>query len=124
VTAILSSSDHAIDYHLSRQADGTVLFQFRGEMDLAGAAVVEAGLRQATREPPLLLVLDLCAVTFIDSAGVLLLFRAYRGQQAADKALRIVLVPGQSAHRVLTLIGLTVLPGIEWETVAGNEHPR
>jgi anti-anti-sigma regulatory factor len=65
-------------------------------------------------------VIDLCAVTFMDSAGVLLLFRAYQGQQAAGKALRILLAPGQGARRILTLIGLTSLPGIEWETVTGS----
>jgi hypothetical protein len=34
---MLSSHDNALDYHLSRQVDGTVILQFRGEMDLAGA---------------------------------------------------------------------------------------
>jgi anti-sigma B factor antagonist len=119
----MSSSDHnaAVDYTLSTQADGAVILQFRGDLDFTTVAWVEAALRQATREPPPLLVLDLRPVTFLDSAGVLLLLQAYRGQKAVHKDLRIVVDPGQAAYRVLALSGLIALPGIEWEPATDNE---
>ena len=119
----MSSSDPnaAVDYTLSVQADGAVILQFRGDMDFTTIALVEAALRHAMREPPPRLVLDLRRVTFLDSAGVLLLLQAYRGQKAAHKDLRIVVDPGQAAYRVLTLSGLMALPGIECDTATENQ---
>ena len=116
---MLSSDIHpAIDYHLPTQTDGTVLLELCGEIDLATAPILEAVLRQVAATPPLL-VLDLRAVTFLDSAGVLLLLEAHRRQKAADRRLRLVLNPGQGAYRVLVISGLTKLTGIEWDTEPG-----
>ena len=69
---------------------------------------------------PPLLVLDLRAVTFLDSAGVLLLLEAHRRQKAADQRLRLVLNPTQGAYRVLVISGLTKLVGIEWDAEPGG----
>jgi anti-anti-sigma factor len=111
-----SVTNVAIEYHFSTHADGAVVLELSGEVDLAGTAVVEPELWERTREPPPLLVLDLRAVKFLDSAGVLLLLRAYRWQKAADQRLRIVLNPRQSAYRVLASSGLMQIPGIEWDS--------
>ena len=113
----------AIDYHLSTQTDGTVVLELSGDLDLATAPILEAALRQATSEPPRLLVIDLRAVTFLDSSGVLLLIQVCKRQKAADQGLRMVLAPWQSAYRVLALSGLMQLTGIEWDTGTGSE-PR
>jgi anti-anti-sigma factor len=119
--AMLSSNhSNAIDSLLSVQADGTVILQFRGDLDCATAAAGEASLRQATQEPPRLLVVDMRAVTYLDSAGVLLLLQAYRRQKAAGRELRIVVDPGQVAQRVLTLSGLGALTGIDCDTGTGR----
>jgi anti-sigma B factor antagonist len=117
-----SAINVTIDYYLSTQTDGTVVLELCGDLDLASAPTVEAVLRQVTAEPPPLLVLDLRAVTFLDSAGVVLILRACRGQKAADQGLRIVLDPWQSAYRVLAISGLMKLPGIEWDT--GRSKPK
>src|SRR5215208_2891433 len=117
-----SAINVTIDYYLWTQTDGTVVLELCGDLDFASAPTVAAVLRQVTAEPPPLLVLDLRAVTFLDSAGVALLLRACRGQKAADQGLRMVLNPGQSAYRVLALSGLLQLPGIEWDTGTRSER--
>jgi anti-anti-sigma factor len=96
-----------------------VLLELCGELDIATAPTLEAVLRRVTGAPPPLLVLDLRAVTFLDSAGVLLLLEAHRWQKAADQRLRLVLNPRQGAYRVLVISGLTKLTGIEWDIEPG-----
>ena len=119
---MLSSDLHpAIDYHLSTQPNGTMLLELCGDLDLATAPTLAAVLGQIAREPPPLLVIDLRGVTFLDSAGVLLLLEAYQWQKAADQRLRLVLNPQQSAYRVLVISGLVQLAGMEWDTGAGGE---
>jgi anti-sigma B factor antagonist len=114
---MLSSDIHpAIDYHITAHKDGTVLLELSGDLDLATAPIVQAALRQVTSEPPPLLVIDLRAVTFLDSAGVLLLLQAYRRQRTTKQSLRLVLNPQQGVYRVLVISGLLQLTGIEWDT--------
>lgn len=55
---MLCSPHNAIDDHLFLQADGPPIRHLPGETDLAGAAIAEAALREATREWLLLAAVD------------------------------------------------------------------
>jgi anti-sigma B factor antagonist len=95
-------------------ADGGVSLQLRGEIDVTNADQVEASLKEATREGPAELLLDLRAVTFLDTAGLRLILLAHRWQTRAGHALRIVLAEGENAvRRVLETSGLLVLLGLD-----------
>jgi anti-anti-sigma factor len=66
----------------------------RGDLDLAGAAVVERALAEAEESRPAALVLDLREVTFMDSSGLRVLIVA--AQRAEEDARRFALVPGKA----------------------------
>jgi anti-anti-sigma factor len=75
-----------------------------GEIDLATAPRLSAALRAATVDADLL-VLDLAAVTFIDSTGIRTLLEA--DGHAADSGCRLVLLVCEGpVKRVLALCGL------------------
>ena len=71
--------------------DGVVVVVVRGEIDVATAPEFEDGLGRAVREArPLGLVVDLTAVTFMDSSGLTALARVVERQRLAGGALAIV----------------------------------
>src|SRR5438309_9485514 len=84
---------------LSSGCDGCVSLRLAGEIDVANADQVEAALKEATREGPKELLLDLRAVTFLDTAGLRLILLAHRWQKRAGHAFRIVLAEGENAAR-------------------------
>jgi anti-sigma B factor antagonist len=87
------------------QADGAVVLRLAGDVDVTNIAGFEAVLRQAINDQPKHLVIDLQAVTFLDTAGVLLLLQAYRWQQKAGNALSVQ--PGEGmVRRTLEVSGL------------------
>ena len=53
-----------------RGADGTVVVEIRGEIDVANADRVRQVLLNASRQQPVRLVVDLLHATFIDSTGI------------------------------------------------------
>ena len=54
----------------SRVADGSVVVEIRGELDLAASARLRDVFDTATRMLPKRIVVDLVHVTFIDSVGI------------------------------------------------------
>ena len=94
--------------------DGSVSLRLTGEIDVSNADQVEAALKEATREGPEELLLDLRAVTFLDTAGLRLILLAHRWQKRAGHALRLLLgEPESAARRVLEISGLLVLLGLD-----------
>lgn len=76
-----------------------------GEIDISNAAAVEGRLIALEEGRPTSLVLDLRAVTFIDSTGLSLLINADRRARKADRRLTIVAGEG-SVERTLRTVGL------------------
>lgn len=70
----------------------TRLLLLAGEVDIATVGRVRAALRTALREDVETLVLDLAAVTFMDSSGLHLARDATTG--AARAGVRFVVLPG------------------------------
>jgi len=90
--------------------DGVPIVVVSGELDLALAAVATPELNAAIRGGARGVVIDLSAVEFIDSTGLVLLLGAYRRLDAADRQLAIA-CPNRSAHRLFRLTRLDhVLP--------------
>jgi anti-sigma B factor antagonist len=61
-----------------READGIVVFEARGSVDLFTAPALRMGLRAAAREATGPVLVDLSAVDFIDSTGVAALVQGQR----------------------------------------------
>jgi len=67
--------------------DGSIRIALSGEIDLANAAAVEDEIREAVSSQPAKVSVDLTDLTYLDSAGVRILFALASRLQA----LRIVL---------------------------------
>ena len=86
------------------EAGGTVTLRPSGELDMATVPELEAAM-QTARGRASGVVLDLSAVTFIDSTGVSFVMRAHN--EATQVGFRLELVPGPPVvQRVFELVGM------------------
>lgn len=90
---------------------GGMRFSIIGAMDLANAAPVAGLLRNATRDLGLSVVIDLDAVTFLDSQGIAQLHRLHRDFAEAGRSLQLTADPRTVAGKVLRLTGLDTVWG-------------
>jgi anti-sigma B factor antagonist len=74
-----------------------------GDADVTGRAVADVLAAEAAKDPALLLV-DLAAVSFMDSWSLHVVLRAMRGRQSAGAAAGLV-CPSGPVRRVLELTG-------------------
>jgi anti-anti-sigma factor len=77
-----------------------VVIALQGELDMAGAATLEAELERLDSDA---LVLDLRGLTFMDSSGLRVL--VVNAQRAQDRGRRFALVPG--AAQVMRVFEIT-----------------
>ncbi len=94
----------------TRGTDGVPVLTAVGEIDMSNAETFAAALADAVRPEERLLVVDLTAVEYLDSAGLAALFR---------HADRIEIVAGSLLTPLLTVSGLT-----ELTTVRAADPPR
>jgi anti-sigma B factor antagonist len=87
------------------QFNGTVVFSPRGFVDLSTRLKLSTALNEAVTDESGAVVVDLCGVRFLDSAGLGVLMTTLRrlGRQGRD--LRIVCPPG-NVRRIFELSGL------------------
>jgi anti-sigma B factor antagonist len=84
--------------------DGTVVVSLAGELDLYNAEEVRSALLDASAGEPVLLVVDLEEVTFIDSTALGVLIEA-RSRMADRRGFRLA-APGLETRRALEISGL------------------
>jgi anti-sigma B factor antagonist len=80
----------------------------RGEVELVTAPVLTAALDDRIRGSRGPFVIDLCAVSFLDSSGIHCLVRARATLGRDDRALALVCPPG-NVRRVLAMTGIDEL---------------
>jgi anti-anti-sigma factor len=85
---------------LERTAEGVSVW---GEIDLAAADDFAEAACEAARDGPHPFVIDMLAVTFIDSSGIHALARIADVLKSSD----IVIRPSEQVFRVLRVAGLT-----------------
>lgn len=96
---------------------GTGFLALRGELDLAGAPLLERNLLEIERQAPGRLVIDLSDLQFIDSTGLRLLLAA--NSRAQERGGELVLRPGSAAvQRVFALTG--AIDVLRFEDPAGG----
>ena len=93
------------------ERDGVVhTISVQGELDLANADELERELKRVESTDALSIVLDLSALTFIDSTGVGLLVSAHTRSRADSDRFTLLRGPS-SVQRVLELTGIVdILP--------------
>jgi anti-sigma B factor antagonist len=91
-----------LDFQTTRNGSVAVIAA-TGELDLSGAAILEAEIERLAAEPDLgTVVLDLRGLEFMDSSGLRLVVLA--DMRARDAGRRFALVPGpETVHRVFEI---------------------
>jgi anti-anti-sigma factor len=83
-----------IEHH--EEENGTLTMKLAGEMDAAGCALVRDDLEEIVSTTPRQgLVLDIGAVTFLDSSGIGMIVFLFKRLKADGRSLRIINVSGQ-----------------------------
>ncbi|MDP8943327.1 MAG: STAS domain-containing protein [Actinomycetota bacterium] len=88
------------------QRDDVVVARIEGEIDRSNADDIADALFGAVPNMALGLVLDLSATTYIDSAGVHLLFGIANRLRRRQQQLRAVVPDGAHIARVLSVVAL------------------
>jgi len=104
------SIPHPTPYARTYRVQAITVVELTGEIDLGAAEDVGAHLAAAAQwpEPPLVVVLDLCGVEFIDCFGLSLLLRARR--RVLDRGGRIRMACDHPPTR--RLLAMTGLDGV------------
>ncbi|WP_158263060.1 STAS domain-containing protein [Amycolatopsis sp. CA-128772] len=79
-----------------------------GDVDLLTADQLRDAVTAAFAQRPAVLVIDLTAVTFLDSSGLSVLAQAH-ATGGQDTTVRVVTVPDSLAHRAITVTGMAQL---------------
>ena len=87
-----------------QQHNGIALAQVRGEIDTSNVQDVEAALHQAGRHPGAGLVVDLSAVTYLNSATVKLLFELAERLRMRQQELRLVMRETAPMRRLFLML--------------------
>lgn len=96
---------------------GIASLALRGELDLAGAPLLERSLLELERQSPSILVVDLGGLRFIDSTGLRLLLAA--NTRAQKRGGELVLRPGDAnVQRVFDVTG--ALEVLRFEDAVGG----
>jgi anti-sigma B factor antagonist len=94
-------------YGLGFDRDGHVaIAALSGEVDMSNAAIVRQRIAEAVTPDDVALVLDVAALSFIDSAGLHAIFEL--GSVLAEKRQRLLLSVPETSHvrRTIEIIGM------------------
>jgi anti-anti-sigma factor len=89
-----------------RNEDNAVVVSLVGEVDISNAADIGSALEGSVPQRALGLVLDLSKATYIDSAGVHLLFRLGGRLTRRRQQLRVVVPDSAPIFKIVNLAGL------------------
>ena len=85
--------------------DGTVIAELDGELDASSVGDVAVVLRRLVENRVLRLVVDLAKVSYLDSAGINLLYAVGGELSARQQQLHLVVAPGSPIERTLRIVG-------------------
>jgi anti-anti-sigma factor len=95
--------------------DGSMRITLSGEIDLANAAAVEDEIRAAVSNQPTTVSVDLTDLTYMDSAGIRILFVLASRLQALRSVLELIVPLDSPTRRIIELSGFeslaTLRPG-------------
>jgi anti-anti-sigma factor len=85
--------------------NGTVVAILEGELDTSSVGEVAIVLRRLVENRVLRVVVDLERVSYLDSAGINLLYAIGGDLSARQQQLHLVVVPGSPIERTLRIVG-------------------
>ena len=85
--------------------DTTLVIELDGELDASSVSEVAVKLRRLVENQALRLVVDLERVSYLDSAGINLLFAVAGELAARQQQLHLIVVPGSPIARTLEIVG-------------------
>lgn len=86
--------------------NGTPVVVIEGEIDSSNSDEISHRLRMTISNQGMALVIDLTPTTYIDSAGINVLFRLGLELDERQQRLHIVVASGSPIERMLTIVGL------------------
>ncbi len=86
--------------------DRVVIASLTGEIDLSNAESITAAVVEAMPHEASVLVLDLRAVEYLDSAGIQLIYHLRETLRARDQTLRLLIPSDSPANDTLRLAGV------------------
>ncbi|MGH3897193.1 MAG: STAS domain-containing protein [Pseudonocardiaceae bacterium] len=89
--------------------NGSMRIALSGEIDLANAAAIEDELREAVSHRPATVSVDLTDLTYLDSAGIRILFALASRLQALRIVLELIVPPDSPTRRLIELSGFESL---------------
>jgi anti-anti-sigma factor len=88
------------------ERDDALVAQLIGEVDASNAVSIGSALADATPNRVLGVVLDLTGVSYMDSAGINMLYRLREGVRARGQTLTVVIPTGSPVNDALRLAGV------------------
>lgn len=88
------------------QTGDVVVIAVDGEIDASNAALLRGRLRAPVTNRAHHVVLDLTGISYIDSAGINLLFELGTELTTRQQELRLVIVPGSPIERMAQISGV------------------
>ena len=85
--------------------DATLMILLDGELDTSSVGEVAVKLRRLVENKAERLVVDLERVSYLDSAGINLLFSVGGELAARQQQLHLVVAPGSPIERMLQIVG-------------------
>jgi anti-anti-sigma factor len=92
--------------------NGSMHIAVSGEIDLANAAAVEDELREAVSQQPTTVSVDLTDLTYLDSAGIRILFTMASRLQALRIVLALIVPLDSPTRRLIELSGFASLAAL------------
>jgi anti-anti-sigma factor len=86
--------------------ENVVVARLSGEIDLSNAQHISPALLEATPNTAHALVLDLTDVSYLDSAGIQMIYRLREGLRARAQTLRLVVPVDSPTNDTLRLAGV------------------
>jgi anti-anti-sigma factor len=97
----------------TRTEDGAMHIALSGEIDLANAAAVEDQIREAVSHRPETVSVDLTDLTYMDSAGIRVLFTLASRLKPLRIILKLIVPLDSPTRRLIELSGFESLASLQ-----------
>jgi anti-sigma B factor antagonist len=100
-----------LEISVDQPSEGVVVVAPSGELDMSNGDLLGEAIERARQDGAANLIIDLRALSFMDSSGLRLLLDAWNESKLSDRRLSIVVAKTGLVRRVLEVSGCdTILP--------------
>jgi anti-anti-sigma factor len=94
---------------ITEEREGEIpVLVIEGEIDASNSLEIAGRLRGAITNQGTVLIVDLSPTTYIDSAGINVIFKLARELRERQQQLHLVVTPGSPIARMVAIVGLDV----------------